>query len=307
MSANGANLKRVTHNSSNNGRPAWSPDGSKLVFQTDRDGNFEISVMSVDGELVQLTDDPADDLEPDWSPDGSRIAFSSNRAGMRHIYVANADGSSPTQITAADADDNEPAWSRDGKRIAFVRTMEGDKEIYVVNADGSNESRLTSNPGVDMSPNWSPDGRIFFTSKRDGRIEIYAMNSDGSAVSRFTTMGAKSAVWSPDGSKVAFIGLSFPYQSPVLVADPDGGNVSMIAKDLSAFWPCWSADGASIAVGVDNLEVSNIFQIDLNGNRKRLTAGPKMDTQPSMSPDGSKLAFQSNRSGNYEIYIMSLR
>jgi TolB protein len=82
----------------------------------------------------------------------------------------------------------------------------------------------------------------------------------------------------------------------------------MIAKDLSAFWPCWSADGASIAVGVDNLEVSNIFQIDLeSGHRKRLTAGPKMDTQPAISPDGSKLTFQSNRAGNYEIYIMNLR
>ncbi len=308
MSADGTNLKRVTHNSSNNGRPAWSPDGSKLVFQTDRDGNFEISVMSVDGELVQLTDDPADDLEPDWSPDGSKLAFSSNRAGMRHIYVVNADGSSPTQITTANADDAEPAWSRDGKRIAFVRTVEGDKEIHVVNADSSNETRLTFNSGVDMSPNWSPDGRIFFTSNRDGKGDIYVMNADGGAVSRFTTTGAKSAAWYPDGSKVALISLSLPYQSPVLVAEPDGGNLRTIAKDLSAFWPCWSADGASIAVGVDNLGVSNIFQIDLDGGkRKRLTAGPKMDTQPAISPDGSKLAFESNRDGNYEIYIMNLR
>jgi Tol biopolymer transport system component len=180
--------------------------------------------------------------------------------------------------------------------------------IYVVNADGSNEIRLTFNSGVDASPNWSPDGRIFFTSNRDGRGEIYVMNADGGAVSRFTTTGAKSPAVSPDGSKVALIGLSLPYQSPVYVADPDGGNVRMIKDQISAFWPCWSADGASIAVAVDKLGVSNIFQIDLNGgNLKRLTAGPKMDTQPAISPDGSKLAFESNRNGNYEIYVMNLR
>jgi TolB protein len=96
----------------------------------------------------------------------------------------------------------------------------------------------------------------------------------------------------------------------VFVADRDGGNVRMVTKDpSSAFAPCWSADGGSIAFAVDNLGVvSNIFQIDLNtGNRRRLTAGPKIDTQPAISPDGSKLAFQSNRDGNYEIYVMNLR
>jgi len=83
----------------------------------------------------------------------------------------------------------------------------------------------------------------------------------------------------------------------------------MVTKDpIAAFWPCWSADGASIAVAVDRLGVSNIFQVDLDGGKlKRLTAGPKMDTQPAISPDGSKLAFQSNRDGNYEIYVMNLR
>jgi Tol biopolymer transport system component len=271
--------------------------------------------MSVDGELVQLTDDRGDDLDPDWSPDGSKIAFSSNRAGMHHIYVMNADGSSPIQITNAKEDDTEPAWSRDSKRVAFVRAIDGNTEIYVVNADSSNETRLTFDRGIDMSPNWSPDGRIFFTSNRDGKREIYVMDAGGGAVSRFTTTGAISPAWSPDRSKVAFVGPNNemagsyrPFQ--VFVADPDGSNLRMVTRDpVSKFNPSWSGDGRSIAFAVDNVGVlSNIFQVDLNGdNRTRLTAGPKFDTQPAISPDGSKLAFQSNRNGNYEIYVMNLR
>jgi TolB protein len=141
------------------------------------------------------------------------------------------------------------------------------------------------------------------------------MNADGSGVRRLTTIGAKSATWSRDGSKVAFMSLSTQldgtyHRWQVFVADSNGENVRMVTKDrpLSSFSPCWSADGTSIAFAVDDLAASsNIFQIDLNGgNRKRLTAGPKTDEQPAFSPDGSKLAFQSNRDGNYEIYVMNL-
>ena len=72
--------------------------------------------------------------------------------------------------------------------------------------------------------------------------------------------------------------------------------------------PCWSPDGASIAFVYEALPGANIFQIDLDGkNLRRLTAGPKVDERPAFSPDGSKLAFQSNRDGNYEIYVMNLR
>ena len=75
--------------------------------------------------------------------------------------------------------------------------------------------------------------------------------------------------------------------------------------------PCWSSDGSSIVFvkAVDRLAArSNIFRMDsAGGNVTRLTAGPKGDRGPALSPDGSKLAFQSNRTGNYEIYVMTLR
>jgi len=313
MDADGNNLKRVTNNSANNSRPSWSPDGSKLLFQTDRDGNLEIYVMSVDGELLQLTNDPADDLSPAWSPDGSQIAFSSNRDGMQHIYTLNGDGDSLKELTHLPAEDTEPAWSPDGKRIAFARSRDGKNELYLMNADGSNQSRLVGDLEIVGSPKWSSDGRILFIGRQDGQRVIYAVNDDGTNVTRLAQVRLGGQVdWSPDAKKLAFnapgleAGHSF---LQIFVMDADGGNKRKITTlDTSAFSPCWSPDGTSIAFVFEALHKAYIFQIDLDGkNLRRLTAGPKLDEHPGFSPDGSKLAFQSNRDGNYEIYVMNLR
>ncbi len=315
--ADGGNLKRVTYNSASDTRPSWAPDGSKLAFQTDRDGNWEIYVMSVDGELDQLTDDAADDIGPAWSPDGAKIAFSSNRAGMQHIYIMNADGSSPAQITNSPADDTEPAWSPDGKRIAFTSSRDGNREIYLMNADGSNQTRLTADPAIDIYPKWSPDGRILFNSTRDGQGNLYVMDDDGANVTRFTKLGAGQPAWSPDGRKVAFAKPTLDKTTgrlppQIYTVDADGSNITMLtSRPNLAGEPCWSPESAKIAfvMSVDKMGARvNIFQMDSDGgNLRRLTAGPAADQRPSLSPDGSKLAFQSNRDGNYEIYVMNLR
>ena len=311
MDVDGTNLKRVTNNAANNELASWSPDGAELVYQTDVDGNWEIYTISVDGELAQLTDDAADDLAPDWSPDGNKIAFSSNRNGKQHIYVMNADGSSLAQITNSSAEDTEPAWAPDGKRIAFTSQRDGNEEIYVMNADGSNPRRLTDNPRTDNQPRWSVDGRIVFTSYRDGQSDIYVMDDAGRNVTRLTTIKATRAAWSPDGRKVAFVSRTPEiHWLQVFVMDADGSNVKMITRsEHSTFVPKWSPDGARIAFVVEYHGArANIFEIPAEGgNLKRLTVGPKFDGRPAYSPDGTKLAFESNRNGNYEIYVMSLR
>ena len=311
MDPDGANLKRVTNNGANNDLPGWSPDGAKLVFQTDVDGNWEIYTTSVDGDLVQLTDDAADDLAPDWSPDGNKIVFSSNRNGKQHIYVMNADGSSLAQITNSPAEDTEPVWAPDGKRIAFTSQRDGNEEIYVMNADGSDPRRLTNDPRTDNQPRWSVDGRILFTSYRGGQSDIYVMDDAGQNLTRLTTIKASRAAWSPDGKKVAFVSRTPEiHWLQVFVMDADGSNLKMITRsDHSTFVPKWSPDGARIAFVVEYHGArANIFETSGEGGKlNRLTGGPKFDGRHTYSPDGTKLAFESNRNGNYEIYVMSLR
>jgi TolB protein len=227
----------------------------------------------------------------------------------------NADGSSLAQITDSGADDIEPAWAPDGKQIAFTSLRDGNQEIYVMNADGSKPRKLTDDPATDSSPRWSVDGQILFTSYRGGQSDIYVMDAAGRNVRRLTTMGASRASWSPDGKKVTFVSRSSEligqaYWLQVYAIDADGSNLKMITRSPhSTFTPKWSPDGKTIAFVVEyHGERANIFQIDAEGGPlKRLTAGPKFDGRPSYSADGTKLAFESNRDGNYEIYVMSLR
>ena len=136
------------------------------------------------------------------------------------------------------------------------------------------------------------------------------MGDDGTNVTMLAQVRVGQADWSPDAKKIAFNGILEEIEGlTIYVMDSDGRNLRMIARlPNSAFVPCWSSDGASIAFDMEMLPKSNIFQVDLDGgNFRRLTAGPKLDERPAFSPDGSKLAFQSNRDGNYEIYVMNLR
>ena len=308
MDSDGTNLMRVTSHSGNDTWPSWSPDGSKLAFQTDRDGNWEICVTSVEGELVQLTDAPAEDLDPAWSPDGTKIAFSSNRAGKQHIYVMSADGSSLKQVTRSAGPDVQPSWSRDGKRIAFTSARDGNPEIYLINPDGTNEIRLTVNDANDGDPKWSAEGRILFTRDAD----IYAMDVNGSNVVRLTNTRASQPDPSPDGDKILFSSYASGITPQIFIADSNGSNSRLFANlSQPAAEPSWSPEGTTIVFVkvVDKMAArANVFQLNADGTGlKRLTAGPIGDQRPSVSPDGSKLAFQSNRSGNYEIYLKSLR
>jgi dipeptidyl aminopeptidase/acylaminoacyl peptidase len=160
MNPDGTEPTRLTDSSRQDTGPSWSPDGTKIAFESNRDGNFEIYVMNAaDGSNpTRLTNSPGSDVFLDWSPDGRKIAFDSTRDGNREIYVMNAaDGSNPTRLTNNNAaSDSDPSWSPDGTKLAFVSNRDsGNFEIYVMNAaDGSGQTRLTNNPAFDADPDF---------------------------------------------------------------------------------------------------------------------------------------------------------
>ncbi|MCC6222475.1 MAG: PD40 domain-containing protein [Thermoleophilia bacterium] len=107
----GSGLVQLTTNDASDWGASWSPDGRKLAFASDRDGNFEIYVMGADGTgQTRLTTSAGDDLRPRWSPDGTRIVFETDRDGNSEIYVMDADGSDQTNLTTSPADETSPDW-----------------------------------------------------------------------------------------------------------------------------------------------------------------------------------------------------
>jgi hypothetical protein len=162
--------ERLTDAPGDDRAATFSPDGTKLAFDSTRSGGTDIFVMNADGSAVrQLTFDHGFTWGAAWSPDGSRIAFNSWRSGRQSIYVMGADGSNPIQVTSGPGEDMEPSWSPDGTRIVFRRVLDAPDggEIWSVKADGTNLTSLSDDPGAadDLTSGggtWAADGRITF-------------------------------------------------------------------------------------------------------------------------------------------------
>jgi len=188
----GSGVLRLTDRPAGDWLPAWSPDGTQIVFCSDHhaigEGRNQLYMMDADGSnLTRLTNTESNDEHPSWSPDGSRIAFHSGCA----LAVINADGANRTTLVEA-RDDlcvGFPTWSPDSRRIAFRSLVSsGDTgfyqhDIYVVDDGGSGILKLASFTSEERGQYvvWSPDGsRVAFDILLDGQWKYYAVNSDGS-------------------------------------------------------------------------------------------------------------------------------
>ena len=235
MANDGKDPMQLTDTPWNETSPVWSPDGTRVAFVSERDGNREVYVMDADGRNpIRLTKHPADDWMPVWSPDGKEIAFVSRRDGNWEIYTIKPDGTGLKRLTETDSNNWTPAYSPDGQEMVFASNRDGDWEIYVMNRDGAMPVRLTQAPGNDFSPAWSPRGdKIVFESTRDGNAEIYVMNRDGSDqvnLSRASSADDHWPAWSPDGSRIAFQS-NREGDFDVFVMTVDGTNVTNLTRN----------------------------------------------------------------------------
>ncbi len=256
---------------------AWSPDGSKISFSCNAEGNFEIYVMRANGtDIRNLTHNPASDRYAFWSPDGSKIAFTSNRAGGRDdIYVMNADGSHPMRMTSDSGPNSFPTWSKDGSKIAFMSKRDGHWQIYVMNADGSGQFRLTASNANDENPSFSPDGsKVIFESNRDGegRDQLYVVSLDGSGLHRLTNDDANNVFpsWSPDGSKILYGSNRDDGENRIYISPWQEARPSRVTK--AGFFARWSPHRDQIAFIAGHYPSTQIYVVNSDGSgEKKLT------------------------------------
>jgi Tol biopolymer transport system component len=260
MNADGTSVVRLTTNSALDTAPAWSPDGTQIVFETTRDGNSEIYVMNADGSGQRnLTNNPALDADPAWSPDGTRIVFHSTRDPDEdfEVFVMNADGSGVTQLTFNTAGDLTGDWSPDGSKIVFSSRRDGGvDEIYVMDANGANPQRLTTNSDFDYSPVWSPDGTRIAFVHGGFNAEIYVMNTAGGGQTNLSNDAPEDDVdpsWSPDGTAI-----TWESDADLWVMDADGADKIQITSLAANRRPDWAPKRPRLTIGKAGLGAGTV-------------------------------------------------
>ena len=193
--------------------PAFSPDGNRLAFASNRSGNWELYMMDFSsGEVTRLTDTPAYEGSPSWSPDGMWLVYESyvgdENSGNLELFIRSLDGKTdPIRLTYDPGADFSPVWSPLGRQIAFVSTRSGDCEIWLASLDQANDRFMNvsrDDSAVDLNPAWSPDGSklAWSTTPLNGIQSLRIWNLATPELRPRQLSGADRIAWSPSGGQM---------------------------------------------------------------------------------------------------------
>jgi Tol biopolymer transport system component/DNA-binding winged helix-turn-helix (wHTH) protein len=310
----------VTTFPGNERHPALSPDGTRIAFAWERPGektNLYLKLLDAPNP-VQLTTSPGSDDEPTWSPDGQRIAFVRRAGENCDLFSVPSIGGAPQRLAACGSRDaGKISWSPQGKEIALSAPVSGGPlRIEILNLQTGERRPLTSPPREwlgDEEPSFSPDGATvsFLRSFSDGVSDIYTVSSAGGEPRRvtFENRTITGADWAPDGRSLIFssnrAGLFSLWKIP-----PGGGEPQLIAGGGSKMkHPSTARKGSAVAYENWHYEV-NLWRTPID-NPSVLPAGQltfaadEWEFDPEFSPDGSRIAYVSTKSGADEIWTTS--
>lgn len=250
------------------------PLQNKIIFQSDRDGDFDIYIMNADGSnQINLTNNSAEDNYPVVSLDGSQVLFESNRDGNWEVYVMNSNGSSQRRLTNAPAsDDRLPTWSPDGQQVAFISNEDGDYEIFIMNADGTNRQQLTFNQMREGHMSWSVNNQLVYNAGPTGSSswEIYTMDATGQNQRQLTNNSVSdwAPEWSPDGRFILYLSL-IGTDPAIFIMNADGSNSQLLHNSPNYDWGAdWTTDGRIIFTQ-DEGDTAVIYIMNADGSNVR--------------------------------------
>lgn len=259
--------------------PSWSPDGKKLVFQSNRnDDNSEIYISNIEGKaLKRLTYTKGKDEYPVFAPDGKTIAFSSYKEGYQDILIMDVDGKNKRNLTRHSANDIHPQYSPDGKTLIFNSNRNGNYDLFLFDIESSEIEAITNSPYPDTYAHWSPDGRklvfVRWMPVAEGKLsgDIFVLDLATKEEIRLT-------------SKPSFDG-----------------------------WPTWSAKGDFILFA-SNRHNGADFQIYKMGptgaDITKITEGERENssfTKPVVDRNTGNIVCTRTKEGNVEIFVLALQ
>lgn len=320
----GTNRMNLTQDSkADNIQPAFSPDGEKIVFRSEREGGG-LFLMGATGESVlRLTEGG---YNPAWSPDGKQIAFATGNVThpIRRPFVSelwSLDIATRNKRLISKGDAVQPNYSPRGLRIAYWGQTKGSGQvdIFTIPANGGEPIAITNDAAFDWNPVWSPDGKlIYFCSDRSGSMNIWkvAVNEESGRalgqpepVTTGAAAGSQHLTISKEGRHLAYVArvetksiLKKAFDAATKSSTGESNWVMQGSKILA--WPHASPDHNWIAFSTEGKQ-EDIFVIRPDGTGVRqLTNDPYKDRAPRWSPDGKTIAFFSDRSGKYEIWTI---
>lgn len=305
----GKRIRELTHGDWEDSSPAWSPDGEKIAFLSDRDGTTQVHVMWLDTrEVAQLTHLETSPSGLVWSPDGTKIAFT--------MFIQDDTSILPVKLPKRPrgAKWADPAiiidrlsWRRDGRGPV----PKGDSHIYIIDSVlGGTPCKLTSGDYSHSDPEWSADGKtIYFSAIRkpdpeyqDGDSEIYAVSLNTLEIKTLTDRKGpdRGARISPDGKWIAYTGYDdqnfTSHLSSLYLMDVEGSQKRLLAGDLpnSPSSVTWAHDSSGVFYSMSEKGVANFYFVSRKGEIRKIADGNHYLSGFSLSKNGQVATIQSS-------------
>lgn len=335
----GGTAVQLTTQASYEANPVWSPDGKKIAFASDRNGNFDLFIMSSEGGVAQrLTSHSASEIPSSFTPDGKYVLFSASiqdpassalfpSGAMSELYKVSVEGGRTEQVLATPAE--RVCYNKTGKNFLYQdqkgfenewrkhHTSSVTRDLWMYDVETGKHTNLTNRGGEDRDPVFAPGGNsVYFLSERDGgsfNVYSFPLNAPQQvkAMTEFRTHPVRFLSVSDKGT------LCYTYDGELYTqeinARPKKVTVELVRDDEPQLTKLNFSQGAtSASVSPDGKQVAFIVRGDVfvtateYGTTKQITSTPAGESGVSFAPDNRTLVYASERDGNWQLYTAKI-